>query len=278
MVAHKPFLPILAGVALAVFCADRPAMAQFWVPPNARHSHAQDHTERTRTLPWPGGERLVIAVSADARYVQGNDAKVVITGPADEISDIVVDQGVIRHEQTHWGWGWFWGNWRSGHGVRIVVTAPRISQADVSGSGHLNLGRLSQDHLGLGVSGSGFAEASGDIRSVDVSVSGSGGARLTPVNAGDMDTHISGSGWVAASGAANTLHLSISGSGSADMSGLVAQDVRAGLSGSGSAKVAPKRSADLGVSGSGSIRLVSEPAQLNSHRSGSGSIIRPGGA
>ena len=40
--------------------------------------------------------------------------------------------------------------------------------------------------------------------------------------------------------------------------------------------LAPKQSADLHVSGSGAIRLVTEPTQLNASRSGSGAIIQAG--
>jgi len=61
------------------------------------------------------------------------------------------------------------------------------------------------------------------------------------------------------------------------MAGLDLQDVTAGLSGSGSASVAPRRSADLGVSGSGHIRLLTSPARLTTRHSGSGRIIRPDG-
>lgn len=232
----------------------------------------------TRTLAWPGGDRLFVGVGADVRYIQGPNAKVVITGPLRDIEHIVVDQGVIREDRRGWNWGWWsWDAWRPSHAVRIVVTAPHVEDVGVSGSGHLDLGRLAQDRLALGISGSGAADLSGRIKSLDMSVSGSGGGRLGQLDVGDMSASISGSGWIRAAGAANALHLSISGSGHADLGGLVAQDVTAHISGSGSARMSPKRSADVGVSGSGSIQLLTQPAHLSSHRSGSGHIESPGG-
>ena len=205
-----------------------------------------------------------------------------VTGPADEIDHIVVDHGVIREDFTEQWLGWrhwrSWGrSWVHGRTIRIVVTAPRLSDVDVSGSGRLDLGRLAQDRLDLGLSGSGEVSVSGAIRIVDVHVSGSGGARLTGLSAGRLDAGVSGSGWVAASGAAESLRLSISGSGSGDFSGLNLQDLQASLSGSGSAKAAPRRSADIGVSGSGSVRLLTQPTHLVTHRSGSGRIIQANG-
>lgn len=237
--------------------------------------------ERTRVLPWTGGDRLHVALNADVRYVPGADNRVVVTGPGEEIDDVVVSHGAIYHYRVEQWWRWWdWEKWwrrewNDDHRIRIVVTAPHLSAAGVSGSGDLDLGRLSQDRLDLGVSGSGRVSASGAIRSLHASVSGSGGVKLTALSTADMAVGLSGSGWVAASGAAHSLHLSISGSGSADMRGLALDDVDAGLSGSGSATVAPKTSAVVWVSGSGSIRLLTEPAHLTTHRSGSGSVIHP---
>jgi hypothetical protein len=236
---------------------------------------------RSFTVPWSGGDRLFVAIGADVRYVQGPVGKVVITGPDHAISDIVVDHGVIRHDRRSWGWewwkGWSWDGWRGERDVHVVVTAPHLEKAAVSGSGHLDLGRLSQDRIDLGVSGSGALDVSGQFKTLRLSVSGSGAARLGQVNVGDMSAGLSGSGQIKAAGAASTLHLGVSGSGVADMGALAVQDVDAHLSGSGSARLAPKRSADLGVSGSGTIRLLSRPPQLNSHRSGSGAILLPDG-
>jgi hypothetical protein len=261
---------LLAGAALA------PAM-----PALAASSVAAPGAIQTRTLAWSGGDRLSVAVGAQVDYVPGSDAKVVITGPADQIEDIVVDDGVIRHQgATTWRWLGWWGNSRDwgGQPIRIVVTAPHLSAAHVGGSGQLNLGRLTQDRLDLGVSGSGGAMVSGAIRSLSVSVSGSGRAKVPALTAGDVAANLSGSGSVTVAGTAESLRLHVSGSGRADMAGLALMDAVAGLSGSGSASMAPKRSAELQVSGAGSIRLMANPTQLSAHRSGSGRIIRLDGS
>ncbi len=270
--------PVLAAASIALVAASAAAPLE---AAHAQPARSRDPTVRTRVLGWPGGDRLFVAANADVRYVQGPNGKVVVTGPAADIEDIVVDDGVIRHDRENWNrdwWKWWrWQDWRSQPVIHIVVTAPHVGVAGVSGSGHLDMGRLAQDRLELSVSGSGLADASGQFKSLSVSVSGSGGGRLGQISTGDLSGSISGSGWIKAAGAANSVHLGISGSGAADMGGVAAQDVDAHLSGSGSARLSPKRSADIAVSGSGSVHLLTEPARLNAHRFGSGAIIHPGG-
>jgi hypothetical protein len=273
------FRSVLKTTAVALAAALVAAPLGACVPPRDTHTH--DQTVRTKTLAWTGGDRLFVALAADVRYVQGQDAKVVVTGPADEIEDIVVDGGVIRYGRER-GWGffpfWHWRDWGFERDVNIVVTAPQITGAGVGGSGHLDLGRLNQDRLEASVSGSGSLVASGQIKSLAVAVSGSGSERLDQINAGDMTANLSGSGWIRGTGTANSLRLGVSGSGAADLGGLTVQDAEAHLSGSGSASLSPKQSADISVFGSGAVRLLTQPPKLSTHHGGSGAIILPGGS
>jgi hypothetical protein len=242
----------------------------------ARAAEPGGMSEASRTLPWTGGDHLWVSVSADVRYVQGPDAKVTISGPRRLVDRIVVRRGVIAYEPTSW-WGWWGWGWRSegSDRVRITVTAPHLEAATLSGSGRMDLGRLSQDRLDLNLSGSGEATAGGAIRTLNVVISGSGGARLNGVNTSQMRTVISGSGHVNASGACDALRITISGSGAADTGALACGDVDAVLSGSGWARIAPKRSADVHISGSGGVDLATEPARLTMQTLGSGHVTRP---
>ena len=268
----------LAARLLAAAWLAGTALAGAW-PVEAATASRSSGAGQTRVLPWTGGDRLFVGVDADVRYVPGAAARVEINGPADRIGEIVVDHGAIRYGQQGWSWfgRWDWWDWDPAP-IHIVVTVPHLSAVGVGGSGRLDLGALNQDRLDLMVAGSGVATASGAIRSLNLGVAGSGGARLTALSTTYMTARLSGSGWINAAGTAESLSLHISGSGRADMGGLDLQDVTAGLSGSGSALVAPRRSADIGVSGSGSIRLAANPARLTTHRSGSGRIIRPDGS
>jgi hypothetical protein len=271
---HRHLAARLLAAALLAGAALLPAPAALAEsPPGAVSS-------QTRNLPWNGGEHLYVGMPATVDYIQGANAGVVITGPSDLIRDIVIEDGAIRYPDSGWHWfgGWslHWQNWRPSP-VHIVVTAPRLSVAHVGGAAYLNLGRLAQDRLDLSVSGGGGASVSGAIRSLELRVSGSGGAKVLALTATDLTANLSGAGRITVDGTAESLRLHVSGAGRADMGGLSLQTVVAGLSGSGSASVAPKRSADIGVSGAGNVRLVTNPAQLSTHRSGAGRIIRADG-
>ncbi len=263
------------GAAMSVAVLALAAFGSACVPTAATRD-PRSTAETTRVLPWTGGDRLGVEVGADVRYVPGADAQVTVTGPRDEVQDIVVDNGEIRRAHAY-GWRWRWRR-EPYRRVRIVVRAPRLSAASLGGSGRLDLGQLSQDEFDLVVSGSGRATAGGAINILHLVLSGSGGAEIEALKAKTLDASLSGSGWMTVAGACDALRLWISGSGRADMSGLDVGDADAVLSGSGLATLAPRRSAHLQIAGSGGVRLTTDPTQLAVQRSGSGWVIRPNGA
>ncbi len=198
----------------------------------------------TRTLEWKGGEQLVIDLSADVDYVQGDTPGITITGPADQTARIRLDGDRLtadpvtgpRHERI------VFGRHKDGRGVwvrsdeiRIVVTAPAVRRFVINGSSDLSIRNFDQPELSL-----------------------------------DM----TGSGDVTAQGRAASLTLTGTGSGDADLESLSVSDAKVSLSGSGGARIAPTRSADLTSSGSGDIDLTTRPATLRQSTTGSGDILQ----
>ncbi len=105
-------------------------------------------------------------------------------------------------------------------------------------------------------------------------VSGSGDLKVTGLNGGETELSISGSGSVEANGKLKALDLDISGSGSAKMDGLVVDQASVAISGSGSAVVDVRDDLNVRVSGSGSVRYLSQPKDVSTSISGSGSVRR----
>jgi len=115
----------------------------------------------------------------------------------------------------------------------IVMSAPAVSRFTVTGSGELTIKDYRQDKLSLDL-------------------------------AGDAEVEVAGE--------AKTLDLQISGSADTDLSDLKLQDAKVDITGSGQATLAPTDSADLHISGSGEVTLLTKPAKLQSDISGSGRI------
>jgi len=234
------------GLALAVFCfAVSGAFGGFAWGPNgmnwkAGHSWANhwvhvdvddsDNGPRvSRDFAWTGGDRLVVDAPADVEYTQGPVAKLTVSGPKGMVDRVVVEDGRIDMR----GDGWSMGS------LKVVMTAPNVTDFETNGSQDLSIVGYKQDQLHIQIHGSGDATAKGEA------------------------THA---------------ELDISGSGDADLGGLTGDEAKVHISGSGDATIAPKVTADVEVSGSGDVTLLTRPANVHSSISGSGSLNQEAGS
>jgi hypothetical protein len=178
----------------------------------------------SRTQAWTGGDHLEVDVPANVRFTQADGpATLSLRGPKAALDHLVVEDGRIRFDRDV----------ADADQVTVELTAPKVVQFDVAGSGELDIRNYRQDSLTLNVSGSGDVTAQGAAKSVRTTISGSGDADLS--------------------------ELSVEGA-----------DVR--ISGSGSTTVGPRAWAKLDISGSGDVTLTSRPPKVESHLSGSGDI------
>lgn len=185
-----------------------------------------DGPQVTRTLAWTGDDELTVNVSADVEYVQGPDAKMVITGPKGYVEALTLngdDRLSYRHRVRH------------APRVKVVLTAPDVSEFTMNGSQRLNINGFDHDKL---------------------------------------EVTINGSGKVTGAGKADRLEVNIHGSGDADFGQLATDRARVSIAGSGDATVAPKDAADVSIAGSGDVILKTRPATLETRIAGSGRIIQ----
>ena len=103
-------------------------------------------------------------------------------------------------------------------------------------------------------------------------LSGAGKLFLENVAQPELTLGISGSGSLQAQGSVDRLTVSISGSGGARMADLAVKQLTLKVAGSGNIEAAPKDAADITVSGSGTVRLLTRPERLSTHISGSGRV------
>lgn len=143
-------------------------------------------------------------------------------------------------------------NWGKGSKVKVFVTLPRLTGANVAGSGTLAIDR---------VEGSRF----------DGGVAGSGNLRIAALQVDNADFSIAGSGDAIAAGTAKALKIEIAGSGSIDGRSLRAQSARVEIMGSGSATAVVEGPAKVDMMGSGDVDL-GPAARCTVSKMGSGTV------
>jgi hypothetical protein len=224
---------------------------------------------------------------------QGSPQKVEFEGDRKDIEELDprVENNKLIIGRDGWSSGWGFTNHEDQ--VNVYITMTDIEALGVSGSGDMIVeGKVSTRDLKLGVSGSGSliieADASGDV---DANVSGSGRIELKG-KCRDFDSHVSGSGRikmdvavaeraafglsgsgkVLATGSAREVKATISGSGEVLAADLVTDKCDVRISGSGDVEINVNKELDANISGSGTVSYKGNPAHVNSHSSGSGSV------
>ena len=137
--------------------------------------------------------------------------------------------------------------------IHIIVTAPRLHELRVSGSGDIS------SRLPL-TSGS----------EVEVTVSGSGTVEAL-VDAPVSKAVVSGSGDISLRGQTRDYKAHITGSGDIRSYDLASESTEVSVTGSGDAEVYASKRLDISVTGSGDVRYKGKPA-ITQNKSGSGSV------
>lgn len=106
-----------------------------------------------------------------------------------------------------------------------------------------------------------------------LAVSGSGSINVPKLTAAALSTKISGSGTITVNGTVNDQDLAISGSGRYQAEQLTSESVKADISGSGNANVLATEELDVKINGSGSLTYSGNP-QVTQEISGSGKLIK----
>lgn len=138
--------------------------------------------------------------------------------------------------------------------LTIYVHAPRIEHVEVSGSGT--------------ITGSG---AFAVVESFDADVSGSGEINIAGIVAQSVDADVSGSGNIRLAGTASNAELEVSGSGNIRAFDLTSTNTEAQVSGSGNVETTTTGSLNVRISGSGNVSYKGQPS-INVSGSGSGNV------
>jgi hypothetical protein len=200
-------------------------------------------TATSRTLDWTGGDRITIAVPGEAHYRPGDNQAIQVSGDPNSIAHLR-----LRHHTLEFDCNGL-------HRGKLDITLPgrTFRSFAVAGSGNLTLEQIDQPSLDVTVAGSGTVKSSGKADQIKIK--------------------IAGSGTIEASGQADTVDLVIAGSGDARLGELQAKIADINIAGSGDAEVAPQDIAKIKIAGSGNVRLVTNPKDLDTRIFGSGRIL-----
>ena len=265
----------------------------------------------SRTLPWDGGDSVAVALAANSYYRPGSGDQLVIKGDPRIISHIYVRDGVVRLDCNPGGL--FFGRTDR---VEITLPGRAFRSFEQRGSGDMQLAGLSQPEAQISIKGSGDIEADGKIdrlsllvagsgdltakgvsealdlnisgsgnaklnglivKSADVRINGSGDAAIAPRDAAHVSIIGNGSGDIDAEGSTNDLKLDMHGSGNANLGRLAARNADVNIVGSGEADIAPAEKLNVGITGSGDVRLRTEPKSIDISIRGSGEVIHADG-
>jgi len=187
-----------------------------------------------RTYAVDGFERVSLGGAGDVEVRVGPAWSVTATGDPAILDKILVERDgkslkLSRRKGV---------NWSRGEKVRFLVTMPRITGADIGGSGTVRVDRvpggsfdgniggsgtldvhgLAVDKAEFSIGGSGTVEAAGTARSLEVSIGGSGTVHAQPLRADTGEITIAGAGNIQAQ-VTRTAEVTIMGSGNVDITG-----------------------------------------------------------
>ncbi len=221
---------------------------------------------------WQGKDSLHVGGSGHVRYVPGGAPRIIVTGDPDEVAKTEVDGGTIRRHDTS---GFNFSFSRNEPRVEILVQGVMLSRFEVAGSAVMDLGRLQRDTLELRVSGSGALNVQGQARQLGLQVNGSGHANLEQMSAGAAEISVNGSGSTVMGDVSEGADIRVTGSGRAKI-GDIGKSANIQVTGSGTAILGRVPDVKANLTGSGTVRLSSQPVHSDYHFTGSGKILLVG--
>ena len=182
----------------------------------------------------------------------GGAASVRAQGPAEILDrmEVVVEDGELEIRPRRE----FRNNyrWRDQPRATFYVTAPRVKEAAVAGSGDMKIDRIQGDRFSGAIAGSGNL----DIASLRVA---------------KASFSIAGSGNLSASGSADDADASIAGSGNLMLGRVSSRTASISIAGSGDVAINASQTANVSIVGSGDVH-VAGTARCSVSRIGSGRV------
>ncbi|WP_417466095.1 head GIN domain-containing protein [Kordiimonas sp.] len=210
-------------------------------------AQARSTAEQVRDV--PSFKEVSLHGSMDVEIAVGSSQSVKVIADDDIIDNIETE---VRGDELRIGLER--GHYSNIKVMRVVITMPEMTGANIHGSGDMIVKDVKADRF-------------------DLELQGSGDATFSDATFGDIEIELHGSGDIELDGTCTSIDIELQGSGDVDAGKLKCTGAKVSLRGSGDVEVYANESADVGVHGSGDIVVRGEPDKLNSRVRGSGDII-----
>ena len=197
-----------------------------------------------------GFSGIEIAGPFDVYLSQGTEYSVRIEGDQNLLEYVETEQhGDILEIGSRDGF-----NIRPKKSMKVYITAPRIEELEVAGSGSI-------------VSQTAFSSP-GRLK---MTIAGSGDISLGEVDAPEIQGEIAGSGSITVKGTTRLFQAEIAGSGEIHAFNLLSETTDVEIAGSGDVEVFASKTLDVSIAGAGDVKYKGSPT-VSQSKAGSGSV------
>ena len=200
--------------------------------------------------------RVQLDGAVDLRIRQGSPAMLVLSGDPRWLAGLTILQ---RGDTINIGGGGRRGLRLMQDPVRAELVLPTLREVSSEGLGSTDISGFSGEELALALDGAGSMTVNVRYRLISASLGGVGSMRLDGVQSERIDIDLHGAGHVMLAGQSRLLRAELSGLGGLDARQFTAENVMLDLSGLGNATVTANGSANLNLSGMGSVTVYGKP-------------------
>lgn len=216
--------------------------------------------------------RVKLEGVGDLRIRQGATAALVLTGDARLLSRTTTSQrGDTLQIETEGRNAGF--SFSRTPGLQAELVLPNLRSVSSESIGVTSVTGFVGEKLEINLDGAGsMYVSSSNYRQIRASLGGVGNLKIHGVDSDSVDLSLGGAGYVTLNGRSKTLRADLGGLGGLDAQGCTVDSVTLDLSGLGNATVNARQSANLSLSGMGSVTVFGKPANRKVALDGLGKV------
>lgn len=216
--------------------------------------------------------RVKLEGVGDLKIRQGATAALVLTGDARLLSRTTTSQrgDTLSIETEGRNAGFSFGR---SSGLQAELVLPSLRAVSSESVGSTTVSGFAGETLDINLDGAGsMYVSSSEYRTIKASLGGVGNLKIQGVNSETVDLSLGGAGYVTLSGRSKNLKAELGGLGGLDAQACTVESVTLDLSGLGNATVNARHSANLALSGMGSVTVFGKPANRKVALDGLGKV------